>query len=49
MAEPEPQSQVAAAPEAAVAEVNEFESLLNKEFRPKSDTARSAVQEADEI
>ncbi len=46
MADPEPQSQVAAAPEAAVAEVNEFESLLNKEFRPKSDTARSAVQEA---
>lgn len=45
MAEPNPQSQ-AAAPEVATAEVSEFESLLNKEFKPKSDTARTAVQQA---
>ncbi len=36
-----------AAPSAAApAELNEFESLLNKEFRPKSDNAKQAVESA---
>src|SRR5579862_636763 len=47
MANPNPE--VEAAPAAAAAqpaEVNEFESLLNKEFKPKTDHAREAVQTA---
>src|SRR5687768_3727422 len=46
MAEPQAQAQPAATPSAAPAEVNEFEGLLNKQFKPKTDSARTAVQEA---
>src|ERR1051326_4404477 len=48
MAETDTQAQAtAAAPAAApAAEVNEFESLLNKQFKPKTDQARTAVQSA---
>ena len=46
MAEAESQSQTAAEPQVATVEVSEFESLLNKEFRPKTDSAKTAVQEA---
>src|SRR6266850_4147001 len=46
MAARNPQTEVAAAPVAATAEVNEFENLLNKKFKPKSDTAKEAVQAA---
>ena len=47
MAETDMQTQAAAAPAAApAAEVNEFESLLNKQFKPKTDQARGAVQSA---
>jgi len=35
-----------AAGQAGVEQVNEFQSLLEKEFRPKSDDARSAITEA---
>lgn len=35
-----------AAPEAAVGEVDEFEALLKKEFRPKSDAAHDEVKRA---
>ena len=42
MADPAEQAQ--AQPVAAPAELNEFESLLNKEFKPKSDEAKSAVK-----
>src|SRR5207248_2139706 len=45
MAARNPQTQVAA-PAAAPAEINEFENLLNKQFKPKSDTAKEAVQAA---
>src|ERR1700759_3905537 len=45
MANETPQTQAAAAP-AATAEVDEFEKLLNKQFKPKTDTAKTAVQEA---
>ena len=41
-----PERQAQAAPAAAPAEINEFESLLNKEFKPKSSQARDAVQNA---
>jgi type VI secretion system protein ImpC len=44
MAEATPQSQAAGA--AAPAEVSEFESLLNKEFKPKTDERKTAVQVA---
>ena len=40
------QVQPGAAAGAATLEVNEFESLLKKEFKPKSDQARQAVQNA---
>ncbi len=40
MAERNPETEVAAAPVAATAEVNEFETLLNKQFKPKTDTAK---------
>src|SRR3954465_15342280 len=45
---PDPASDVAtqAAPVAVTAEVNEFESLLQKEFRPKTSGARQAVETA---
>src|SRR6476646_2254699 len=43
MADPAEQAQ-AAQPAAATAELNEFESLLTKEFKPKSDEAKSAVK-----
>ena len=39
-ANPQPQAQAAA----PVAEVSEFESLLNKEFKPKTSQAKTAVQ-----
>jgi type VI secretion system protein ImpC len=42
MADPVEQAQ--AQPAAATAELTEFESLLNKEFKPKSDEAKSAVK-----
>src|SRR5437773_12417891 len=45
MAARNPETQVAA-PAAAPAEINEFENLLNKQFKPKSDTAKEAVQAA---
>jgi type VI secretion system protein ImpC len=35
-----------AAPAAAPAELNEFEALLNKEFKPKTDQAKQAVESA---
>src|SRR6187455_3257182 len=44
MADPNTQAQ-AAAP-AASEEVNEFESLLNKQFKPKTESAKSAVHSA---
>ena len=34
------------APQAATAELSDFSSLLNKEFKPKSDKAKEAVEEA---
>ena len=40
----DPVEQVQAQPAAATAEVNEFEALLTKEFKPKSDEAKSAVK-----
>ncbi|HEV2392517.1 MAG TPA: type VI secretion system contractile sheath large subunit [Verrucomicrobiae bacterium] len=45
MAEPTAQS-AAPAPSAAPAEFNEFESLLLKEFKPKTDERKTAVQTA---
>src|SRR6266481_3531400 len=42
MADPVEQAQ--AQPAAATAEITEFEALLNKEFKPKSDEAKSAVK-----
>jgi len=45
MANETSQTQAAVAP-AATAEVDEFEKLLNKQFKPKTDNARTAVQEA---
>ena len=42
MADPVEQAQ--AQPVAATAELNEFESLLTKEFKPKTDEAKSAVK-----
>lgn len=44
MAEANPAAQAAGAP--ATAEVTEFESLLKKEFKPKSDHAKAAIQGA---
>ncbi len=41
----EPQSSVAQ-PESAALEVGEFSSLLQKEFRPKTDEAKAAVEQA---
>ena len=43
---PDPAEQAASPPAAASAEVSEFESLLNKEFKPKTDEAKSAVKQA---
>src|SRR5438094_718092 len=45
MAARNPETQVAA-PTAAPVEINEFENLLNKQFKPKTDTAKEAVQAA---
>jgi len=44
MADPAEQAQVQ--PAAATAELTEFDALLNKEFKPKSDEAKSAVKVA---
>ncbi|MBM4032201.1 MAG: type VI secretion system contractile sheath large subunit [Planctomycetes bacterium] len=44
MADPNQQAQAQAAP--AAVEVNEFEALLQKEFKPKTDSAREAVAQA---
>src|SRR5499427_73217 len=45
MAEQNPQTQTARTV-AATVETNEFEALLDREFKPKSEQAKSAVQEA---
>src|SRR6266571_9048224 len=39
-----PEEELQAQPVAATAEITEFESLLNKEFKPKTDEAKSAVK-----
>jgi len=44
MADPNPAAQAGA--QGATVELNEFESLLNKEFKPKTDERKSAVQTA---
>ena len=41
-----PATQGEAAPVTAAEEINEFESLLNRQFKPKTDSAREAVQTA---
>src|SRR5260370_35489685 len=49
MAKPDPTASpapVTAVPEAQTAELNEFESLLSKEFRPKTSQAQEAIQSA---
>jgi len=46
MAENNPQAQPKGAPAAAAAEVNEFESLLQKEFKAKTDERRGVIQSA---
>src|ERR1700675_4650911 len=46
MAQENPQTQAELATGTATFEPTEFEALLNKEFRPKTDQAKSAVQEA---
>jgi type VI secretion system protein ImpC len=46
MAENNPQAQPQGTPSAAAAEVSEFESLLKKEFKPKTDERRSAIRTA---
>src|SRR2546425_1218389 len=38
--------QVQSQPDAPTAELSEFDSLLNKEFKPKTDEAKSAVKQA---
>src|SRR5688572_3727405 len=43
---PDPAASSQAQAGAQTAEVSEFDSLLNKEFKPKTSEARSAVQEA---
>ncbi|MBV8278071.1 MAG: type VI secretion system contractile sheath large subunit, partial [Verrucomicrobia bacterium] len=45
MPEENPQIQTEVAP-AATIEPSEFDALINKEFRPKTDQARTAVQDA---
>ena len=44
MAQDNPQAQTEVATGTATFEPTEFEALLNKEFRPKTDQAKSAVQ-----
>jgi type VI secretion system protein ImpC len=46
MAESQRVTETETAPEAAAEEISEFESLLNRQFKPKSDSAREAVQAA---
>lgn len=46
MATPDSELQSQGAPAGASVELNEFESLLNKEFKPKTDERKSAVQNA---
>ncbi|MGA7394351.1 MAG: type VI secretion system contractile sheath large subunit [Terrimicrobiaceae bacterium] len=46
MAESRSATETEASPVAATEEISEFESLLTREFKPKSDTAREAVQTA---
>jgi len=46
MADNTPQSEAQRQPEPVAAELNEFESLLQKQFKPKTDQAREAVQNA---
>lgn len=41
---PDPAEQAQAQPAAATADFSEFDALLNKEFKPKSDDAKSAVK-----
>ena len=42
----EPNAQAQAAPAAAGEATSEFDKLLSKEFRPKTDQAREAIQSA---
>src|SRR5512144_2488192 len=42
----DPQSQQQGQPEAQVGELNEFQSLLNKSFKPKTDQAKTAIESA---
>src|SRR5881409_3763854 len=46
MAQENPQTQMEVSAATAAFEPTEFEALLNKEFKPKSDQAKTAVQEA---
>jgi type VI secretion system protein ImpC len=46
MADPAETTQAPAQPAAATAELSEFDSLLTKEFKPKTDEAKSAVKQA---
>ncbi|MBN1764902.1 MAG: type VI secretion system contractile sheath large subunit [Sedimentisphaerales bacterium] len=46
MDDPSQEQQAQAAPAGEVVEISEFESLLKKEFKPKSDQAKEAVQAA---
>src|SRR5260370_33975398 len=46
MAQKNPQTQTEVAAGTTTFEPTEFEALLNKEFKPKTDQAKSAVQEA---
>jgi type VI secretion system protein ImpC len=46
MAEQNPQTRTAGDTAAATFEANEFQTLLEREFKPKTDQAKSAVQEA---
>src|SRR5271156_4893644 len=46
MAEPNPQTQTGLAGGTSTLETTEFDALLTKEFKPKSDQAKTAVQEA---
>ncbi len=46
MADSHPATENQVAPVAAAEEISEFESLLNRQFKPKTDSARDAVQTA---
>ncbi len=46
MAIMESQKQFEGAPQGAVAEANDFAALLNKEFKPKNESAKEEVEAA---